>query len=115
MKIFGLKILKALTFSAFFIHCVSNAAVANDGMSIEKFLQGTKTANFMDMKFLSPKQQEQVIVIMSSLDASTIDMMMVFTNDRCVGELKHNQGTGSFKLNCLNGGELKSSFSCSSK
>jgi hypothetical protein len=115
IKIFGLKIVKALTLSAFLIHCVLNAAFANDGMSIERFLQGNKTANFMDVKFLSPKQQEQVIVIMSSLDAATIDMMMVFKDDRCVGELRHNQGTGSFKLNCLNGGELKSSFSCSSK
>ena len=41
-------------------------------------------------------------------------MMMVFKDDRCAGQLRHNNGTGSFKLSCLNGGEIKSSFSCSS-
>jgi len=115
LKIFSLKIAKALALSAFLLHCISNTAFANDGMSIEEFLQGNKTATFMDIKFLSPKQQEQVIVIMSNIDSASIDMMMVFKDDRCAGEVRHNQGTGSFKLNCLNGGELKSAFSCSSK
>jgi len=39
---------------------------------------------------------------------------MVFKDDRCAGQLRHNNGTGSFKLNCLSGGEIKSGFSCSS-
>jgi len=96
------------------VHGVSNSAGANDALDLETFLDGKKTASFMEIKFTKPKKSEQVITIMSLLEASAIDMMMVFKDDRCAGQLRHNNGTGSFKLTCLGGGEIKSNFSCSS-
>jgi hypothetical protein len=112
--VLGRNIAKILVVSVSLIWGVISAAQANDVVSIESFLEGNKTASFMDIQFMKPKKKEQVIVVMGSLEAATIDMMMVFKDDQCTGEVKHSQGNGSFKLNCVNGGEMKSGFSCTS-
>jgi hypothetical protein len=112
--VLGRNIAKILVVSVSLIWGVISAAQANDVVSIESFMEGNKTASFMDIQFMKPKKKEQVIVVMGSLEAATIDMMMVFKDDQCTGEVKHSQGNGSFKLNCVNGGEMKSGFSCTS-
>ncbi len=114
LDLLGRKIVKALALCLFLSYGGSHAASANDSLDLERFLDGQKTASFMEIRFTSPKTKEQVIAVMSSLETSTIDMMMVFKDDRCAGQVRHNNGTGSFKLTCLSGGEIKSAFSCSS-
>lgn len=95
--------------------CLSaSKTFALDIAAIEKALDGKRTANFMDIQFRNPKEKEKVIVIMSSLDSSLIEMMMLFRHDQCEGQAQHQDGTGSFKLSCMDGGKISSSFSCSS-
>ena len=113
-KRLGRDFLSSLILCLFLLPGGSYSAGANDALDLETFLEGKKTASFMEMKFSKPKKSEQVIAIMSALDAPAIDMMLVFKDDRCAGQLRHSNGTGSFKLTCLGGGEIKSNFSCSS-
>ena len=85
-------------------------AFAIDVAAVEKALKGNKTASVMDIQFLSPKQKEKIIVITSSLNASSVDMLMVFKGNQCGGSVRQNNGTGSFSLKCLDGSKLKSNF-----
>lgn len=87
---------------------------AIDTVAIGKALTGNKTANFMNIRFINPKVEEKVIVIMSNIDSSHVDMMMLFGDDQCKGVLRQQSGNGSFSLSCENGGKLKSTFLCQS-
>ena len=107
--------LSSLTLCLFLVPGAPYSAGANEALDLEPFLDGKKTASFMEMIFTKPKKSEQVIAIMSSLASPTIDMMLVFKDDRCAGQLRHSNGNGSFKLTCLGSGEIKSTFNCSSK
>ena len=114
-KRLGWNFLSSLILCLFLVPAAPYSAGANDALDLEPFLDGKKTASFMEMKFTKPKKSEQVIAIMASLESPMIDMMLVFKDDRCAGQLRHSNGNGSFKLTCLGGGEIKSTFNCSSK
>jgi len=90
-------------------------ASAVDVAAIEKAIEDQNSANFMEIQFTKPKAKEKVIVIMSNLDKPSIDMIMLFKNDQCDGNARHQQGNGRFNLKCANGGELASKFACTSE
>ena len=106
------KVFRAILILATLAFLGTSKSFAIDVAAIEKALDGKGTANAMDIQFRDPKAKEKVIVIMSGLNAPSIDMMMLFTDDQCEGRAQHQNGIGTFKLSCLSGGKLNSNFSC---